>query len=75
MFEPLLIGFVFPFVNCSPWQLRSTPKMRAMERQMRRLHKTGEMDGGPVLRKFLVESERLPTLPEVLVRKLLYFEQ
>jgi hypothetical protein len=30
LFEPLILGLVFPFINRHPWQLRGTPKMSAM---------------------------------------------
>jgi hypothetical protein len=38
MHEPLLIGIVFPFINCyRPWQIRGTPKMHAVGRELRQV--------------------------------------
>jgi hypothetical protein len=34
MFEPLFVGFVFPFTRHQPWQLRGTPKMYSVERKV-----------------------------------------
>ena len=31
MFEPLLIGICFPFLNSEPWQLRGTVKQESQQ--------------------------------------------
>jgi hypothetical protein len=36
MHEPLLIAIVFPFFMFKPWQLRSTPKMDSVGRELRK---------------------------------------
>ena len=74
MYEPLMIGIVLPFIRSSPWQLRGTPKVLALGRTMRRVLKEEELDGGSVLFKFLLEFERFRSLPEDVVRKMLYFK-
>ena len=75
MHEPVLIGLVFLFISAKPWQLRGTPKMFAMGRELHRLlgdHQ--EMDPSPVLRKFWARCLGLRNVPETLVRKVIYFE-
>jgi hypothetical protein len=59
MCEPLIMGFLFPFINRYPWQLRSTPKMFSMARKMRGLFETKDLAAGNILRKFLLECKRL----------------
>jgi hypothetical protein len=63
MLEPLVIELIFPFARSAPWQLRGTPKMLAMGRQMRRVFDEEEVVGGNILRKFLLECRWLPTPP------------
>jgi len=75
MHEPLIIGFVFPFIRCKPWTIRDTPKVYSMARKMQALWKEKGLDGSSHLREFLLEVEKLPPLPKHVVRKLLYFEQ
>jgi hypothetical protein len=52
MFEPLIIGVVFPFLRNLPWQLRLTPKMFSLERGMRGMWEDPGLDPGDLLRKF-----------------------
>ena len=73
MYEPLTIGLCLPFLRSAPWQLRGTPKMLAVGRQMRSLFKEEGMDGGRFLRKFLLECWRLPSLSPDVVWRLLHF--
>ena len=72
MHEPLLIGLLFPFLRQKPWQLRGTPKMHAMGRQLRSLLSEKDMDPRDLLRKFWVQCHRLGSVSEALVRKVLY---
>jgi hypothetical protein len=74
MCEPLILGFVLPFINRHPWQLRSTPKMFAMARTMRGLFETKDLAAGNILRKFLLECKRLRTVSQDVVRGVLYFQ-
>jgi hypothetical protein len=34
MFEPSVVGLIFPFLSVAPWQLRGSPKMYAVGRQL-----------------------------------------
>jgi hypothetical protein len=73
MFEPLTIGFVFPFLFSRPWQLRGTPKMLHLGRTMSRLLKDTDVATGNLLRKLCKQIWELQTLREDVVRKMLYF--
>jgi hypothetical protein len=73
MHEPLLIAIVFPFLRSKPWQLRATPKMYEVGRQLRKVLKDESMDAGDFLRKFWIECHRLGTMSENVVRQMLYF--
>jgi hypothetical protein len=75
MHEPLLIGVLFPFIRAKPWQLRSTPKMFAMARKLRGVFRDSEMDGRDLLRKFRIQCQGLRTVPEDVVRQVLFFEK
>ena len=74
MHEPVLIGLVFPFLSVKPWQLRGTPKMFAMGRELHGLFCDQTVDPSPVLRKLWSRCLGLRNVPEPLVRKMLYFE-
>lgn len=74
MYEPILIGIAFPYLPFRPWQLRSTPKLLAMARQMRSLSKEDSVDAGNILSKFLHLTKRLPTMQQSMVWKVLYFK-
>ena len=75
MHEPLLIGILFPFIRVKPWQLRDTPKMHAVGRQLRQVFKDTGMDGSNLLREFWSCCLNCGDLSEPMVWKLLYFEQ
>jgi hypothetical protein len=73
MFEPLLIGLVFPFIRHEPWQLRGTPKMYAMERKLRGLWNEGAyLEGSTLLRKFCEQCWSLESMSPSLVSRMLY---
>ena len=74
MYEPLIVGICLPFIRSDPWQLKGTPKVFALVRKLRRVFKDAEMDGGDILRKFLLEFERIRTMPADVVRQVLHFE-
>jgi hypothetical protein len=74
MHEPLLIGIVFPFIRCRPWQLRGTPKMFALGRELHSLFGNQEVDPRPFLRELWSRCLRLRSLPQRLVWKMLYFQ-
>ena len=73
MFEPLTVGIVFPFLRRRPWQFKGTPKMFYLAREVRKVFKNKEVDGGDFLRKLLLDCRRLFALQPDVVRRLLYF--
>ena len=73
MHEPLLIGLVFPFISVKPWQIRGTPKMHAVGRELRRVFQESGMDPRDLLRKLWSLCIDLEGMPEHVVRKLLSF--
>lgn len=75
MHEPLLIGVLFPFLRSKPWQLRGSPKMFAMGRQLRGVPEGQEVDRRNLLRKFWTQCLGLRFLPENVVRRLLLIPQ
>jgi hypothetical protein len=74
MFEPLLIGVCFPFLRHNPWQLRGTPKMFAVGRELQRVWETPNMDARAVLRKLFSKIGTLQCVPESVVSKLLFLQ-
>jgi hypothetical protein len=73
MYEPLLIGFVFPFVRHAPWQLRGTAKMFALERKLRGLWKDEAfVEGSSLLRKFCQQCGDLGSMSPSMVSRLLH---
>jgi hypothetical protein len=75
MYEPLTVGIVFPFINRCPWQLRGTPKMLHLARTMPRVFENTEVAPGDFLRELRVECQGLLSVPEHVVRRVLYFGQ
>jgi hypothetical protein len=73
MYEPLTIGFVFPFLCSRPWQLKGTPKMFHMARQVQRMFKDENVDSGDFLRKLILECSRFRTMPQNVVQQMLFF--
>ncbi|KAI2511896.1 hypothetical protein MHU86_2412 [Fragilaria crotonensis] len=73
MHEPVLIAIMFPFLRTKPWQLRGTPKMYQVGSELRKVLKTKDMDAGNLLREFWIKCHRLGSMPENVVRKMLYF--
>ena len=72
MHEPLLIGLLFQFLRHKSWQLRGTPKMHAMDWQLRRLFETEDLDARNLLREFWSRCLRLGNVSEAVVRRVLY---
>ena len=73
MLEPLLIGVVFPFLSFAPWQLKGTPKLLSLGRQLSRVRKGEHLDAGPILREFFELRKRMESMPRDVVRKLLHY--
>jgi hypothetical protein len=74
MHEPLMIGILFPFIRSAPWQLQGTPRMYSVAREVRRMCKGDKLDPGPFLRQLCEDCLRLRSMPEHMVRRMLYFE-
>ena len=75
MFEPVVIGIVFPFLSRPPWQLRRTPKMFQVARTLREMWQVGDLAAGDFLRKLLLDYAKLSCVPSDVVRQMLYFKR
>ena len=75
MFEPILMGFCFPYLKHFPYSIRSTPKLFSMGGELSKMLQDDPVDPGNLLSKLLLLSRSIPTMPKRLVRRLLYFEQ
>ena len=73
-FEPLTLGICFPLLPSRPWQFRHTPKLFSMERTLSKVVKSYSLDGGRLLREFLLATRSWHTLPESMVWSLLFFQ-
>ena len=69
--EPLLIGILFPFLSVKPWQIKGSPKMFAVGRELRKVLQESEVESGRVLRKLWLPCLNLQPMPEHMVRQLL----
>lgn len=72
MHEPLLIGILFPFLSVQPWQIKGTAKMFAVGRELRKVLEGSEMGTRDFLRKFWSLGCDLQSMPEHMVRQLLF---
>jgi hypothetical protein len=75
MYEPVVIGIVFPFLSRPPWQLRRTPKMFQVVRKMREMWEVGDLAAGHFLRQLLLDYAKLSSVPSNVVRQMLYFKR
>jgi hypothetical protein len=66
MYEPLWVGVVLPFTHCRPWSLKQAPLLVEMGREMQRVLKEDEGDGGHILRKLLLLPKWLASLLQCL---------
>ena len=71
MHEPLLIGISLPLLTRNPWTLRGTPLLVGLERELHQVLRSGEEDGGDLLRKLLRTPRQLASVSERVARKLL----
>jgi len=74
MYEPLVIGILFPYSRFFPWQFKGTPRLLSRRREMQSLLQKGEVDPGDLLCEFFNSTRKISTLPEHLVRRLLFFD-
>ena len=75
MFEPLVIGILFPYSRFYPWQFKGSPRLCAARREMQKLLQEADLDPGSLLRKFFTSTRKISSLSEHMVRKLLFFGQ
>jgi hypothetical protein len=75
MYEPVVVGISFPFLSRPPWQLRLTPKMFYLEREMRKMWAILDMAAGDFLCKFLLEHKKLSAMPTNVVWQMLHFQR
>ena len=69
--ETLMVALFFPFVPHSPWQVRNTPYILRMGREMRELLKNPEATEGDFLRKLCVRAKEMASMPQGMVWKVL----
>jgi hypothetical protein len=71
MHEPLLIGISLPLLTRNPWTLRGTPLLVGLERELHQVLRSGEEDGGDLLRKLLQTPRQRASMLERVARQLL----
>ena len=62
MHEPLIFALYFPYLSRSPWELRKSPLLVALERRLRQVFKTDYRLGGCLLSQFCCLSRRMDTM-------------
>ena len=75
MYEPLTLAFIFPFVRFKPWQLRGSPQLMALGRQLSEVWNDNKGRERPLLQELWSYQKRLESLPQKLACKLLQSEQ
>ena len=75
MFEPLLLAIAFPYLRYAPFEVRFTPKMFQLQRDVQKMSQGDCLHAGDILRKFLLVAWKFPSMSRGMVRKVLYFEQ
>ena len=72
MYEPLTVAFVFPFLSHRPWQLRRSPYLLEMGRELSRVWREDCSRERPILRKLWGLQRQLSEMLEELAWKMLY---
>jgi hypothetical protein len=73
MFEPLIIGIVFPFIRARHVSFGPHQNVQAkLGYQLHPMWVGEEMDTGNLLHEFLLEYQRIRTMPPGVVRLVLY---
>jgi hypothetical protein len=75
MHEPLTLAFIFPFIRQKPWQLRGSPQLLALGRQLSGVWTGDEGREGPILRKLWNFQKWIESLPAKLAWRMLQSEQ
>ena len=71
MHEPLTLGFFFPYLKHSPWELRRSPLLLALGKSLCRVWKTDEGTEGPILRELWELPRKLRNLSPVMASRVL----
>ena len=74
-FENLTIGICLPFLPHRPWQLRHTPKLFSLEREMSRMFKIHNVDGRSVLLQFFNQVKAWYSLSPSILWSVLHFKK
>ena len=69
--EPLTIAICYPYLHRAPWELKGTPLMGRMARELCRLFKTNPSAGGYFLSELLKTTHRLNRMSVQQLRKVL----
>ena len=69
--EPLTIATCFPYLHRAPWELKGTPLMGRMARELCRVFKTDPSSGGYLLSELLKITHRLNRMSVQQLRKVL----
>lgn len=72
MHEPLTIFVSLPLIQHSPWTVKGTPFLETLGVKLRGLRTRPEERTRSLLRKFCEQSRRLQSVPESMVRRMLY---
>ena len=70
--EPVLIGLLFPFLSVPPWKIRGSGKIYAVGQELRKMFEDSELGSRNILRKLWALGCDLCTMPEHMVRQLLF---
>ena len=71
-YEPLTIALFFPFLSCSPWQLKRSKVFVEMEGLLSRVWKECGGSSGSILCKFWKQTNKLYDLPSCMVQPMLH---
>lgn len=71
-YEPLTLFISFPLIDSQPWTLRRTPLLEELDRELRKVWKSDHERGWRLLRELLLRARKLRSLPEGVVRKMLF---
>ena len=73
MHESLNIGVCLPYCKSPPWEIRRTPKVLSLVRELRGVLKEKEVAAGDLLREFLFKSKRVSSMPADVVWRMLHY--
>ena len=71
MYEPLTFAIIYPFVHFRPWQLRGSPKLLELGRQLSRVWREDSGREGPLLRELFNFQKTISSMSSQLAWKVL----